>query len=122
VTPVYFLIVIAIGTHIIFAGYAVEIGLKAAIAGEFRANTIPEKKFVNDIYSHDLRKLVDAAGLTRSLAEEMRRAESDAKWATVENWKPEDRYAIATSVAAKAMVAAVDDPNDGVFKWIRSHW
>jgi HEPN domain-containing protein len=104
------------------AGYAVEIGLKAAIASQFRANTIPEKRFVNDIYSHDLRKLIEVAGLTQQLAVARQSNGFDANWATIENWRPESRYVMVGRASARAMVGAVDDPQDGVLHWIRSHW
>ena len=38
------------------AGYAVECALKAHIAGQFKENQIPDRAFVNDIYTHDLGK------------------------------------------------------------------
>jgi HEPN domain-containing protein len=104
------------------AGYAVEIGLKAAIASQFRANTIPEKRFVIDIYSHDLRKLIEVAGLTQQLAVARQSNGFDANWATIENWRPESRYVMVGRASARAMVGAVDDPQDGVLHWIRSHW
>jgi hypothetical protein len=45
------------------AGYAAELGLKAIIAGKFPANEIPDKGFVNSIYTHSLTVLVDRSGL-----------------------------------------------------------
>lgn len=45
------------------AGYAIECAIKARIAGQFRANEIPERKLINNIYTHDLSKLLELAGL-----------------------------------------------------------
>jgi HEPN domain-containing protein len=45
------------------AGYAVECGLKACIAKQFREHDFPDKKTVNESYTHDLTKLVNLAGL-----------------------------------------------------------
>ncbi len=39
------------------AGLAVELAIKASIAGKFRAGVIPDKKLVDSIYSHELAKL-----------------------------------------------------------------
>src|ERR1700761_174624 len=45
------------------AGYSVECALKACLSKTFRASKIPDKKFVNDIYVHDLKALVKHAGM-----------------------------------------------------------
>ena len=44
------------------AGYAIELGIKARIASVFQADMIPEKSFVNAVYSHKLDDLVGLAG------------------------------------------------------------
>ena len=44
-------------------GYAIELALKACIAASFQPDTIPDRGFVERIYTHDLRKLVELAGL-----------------------------------------------------------
>jgi hypothetical protein len=40
------------------AGYAVECGLKACIAGKTQRHEFPDKKIVNASYTHNLRELV----------------------------------------------------------------
>jgi len=45
------------------AGYAVELALKACVAKAFQPNAIPDKAFVNEIYTHSLEKLLSTAGL-----------------------------------------------------------
>jgi hypothetical protein len=45
------------------AGYSIELGLKVLIASKFVGNEIPDKGFVNAIYTHDLERLVLHAGL-----------------------------------------------------------
>jgi hypothetical protein len=54
------------------AGYAVELGIKACIAGLFQANVIPEKNFVNAVYSHKLDELLGLAGIKKRLQNDMR--------------------------------------------------
>ncbi len=104
------------------AGYAVEIGLKAVIAARFRADEIPDKRFINSIYNHDLRGLVDAAELSQSLVSAQRTTRFKANWLAVEKWKPDDRYAIFAKADAEAMVLAVNEERYGVLEWIRHHW
>ena len=45
------------------AGYAIECALKALIAGQFRENEIPDKSFVDKIYTHNLTALLGLSGL-----------------------------------------------------------
>ncbi len=64
------------------AGYAVEFGLKACIAKQFSTDTIPDKTFVDAIHKHELKPLVNLAGLQS----ELKRAEDNnanfaASWA-----------------------------------------
>jgi len=70
------------------SGYAVELAVKSVLAGQFAAEAIPDKKFVNDIYTQNLADLVRFAGLEPSLKEGR---QSDlqfaANWETAKNWK-----------------------------------
>jgi HEPN domain-containing protein len=44
-------------------GYAVECAFKSCIARQTRRHDFPDKNFVNDIYTHDLNKLLRLSGL-----------------------------------------------------------
>lgn len=104
-------------------GYAAEIAIKASIARVFSSETIPDKKFVNDIYSHDLDKLIRLAGLDGQLKDE--RDESPAfhaYWSTVSDWSEETRYDIIDVFRATAMRNAMMDETHGVFRWLQHHW
>lgn len=63
------------------AGYAVEIGLKACIAAQISAETIPDKAFIRNIFNHQFRVLVGLAGLAGSLKDE-----EDKDQAFAANW------------------------------------
>jgi HEPN domain-containing protein len=66
------------------AGYAVECALKAVIAAGFRANEIPDKSRVNNIYTHNLKDLLNLAGLKSSLENDMNEvSELRENWATI---------------------------------------
>jgi hypothetical protein len=105
------------------AGYAVEVGLKACIARQFTAETIPDRRFVADIHSHDLRKLVGLAGLNKELRD---KETSDlpfaANWALISEWTPEIRYQTVDQFSAQVFVQAIRDPAIGVFPWIQMYW
>lgn len=108
------------------AGYAVECALKACIAKQFRANTIPARKLVNSIYKHghDLDRLVGVAELTQTLEQE-RDASPDfeANWNVVKDWKSDRRYHLrATQRDAQDLCHAINDPIHGVLQWLHRHW
>lgn len=104
-------------------GYAAEIALKARIAGAFVSNSIPDKKLVNDIYSHDLEKLAGIAGLSIELGERRRSsAIFDGHWSTVTEWSEQARYSMIDVFQATAMRVAMIDSKDGVFGWLRERW
>ena len=44
-------------------GYAVECGLKAAVAKQIREHDFPDRQLVVDSYTHDLVKLLKLSGL-----------------------------------------------------------
>lgn len=105
------------------AGYAVEIALKACIARQIVAETIPERSFVNEIFRHELKRLVNLAGLAGELRNrELRDAAFAANWATVADWRPDIRYTSVGRSAAEGMLSAVGDAAAGVVPWIRIYW
>src|SRR5215470_18125812 len=69
------------------AGYAVELGIKARIAGLFQANVIPEKGFVNAVYSHKLDELLGLAGIKERLKDDMKDdALLSSAWGVASKW------------------------------------
>ncbi len=91
------------------AGYAIECALKALIAAQFRENEIPDRKFVNDVYTHDLGKLLGLAGLEEELTTARQRdPELDQRWSIVKNWDEKSRYSLWTAEQAAAMIDAID--------------
>jgi hypothetical protein len=105
------------------AGYAVEIGLKAIIAGEFRNDTLPDKTFANSVYTHKLEELVRLAGLASELNARKRGSpEFDSNWAVVANWSEQARYDATDAITATAMLHAVGDDQTGVLPWLKTYW
>lgn len=105
------------------AGYAVEIGLKACIAKQIVADVIPDKKFINDTYIHDLRILVKVAGLSGELKEKQGNdANFSANWAVVVEWEPEARYRGTDIHTTQVFLSAINDNASGVLPWIKMYW
>ena len=105
------------------SGYAVEIGLKACVAAQISADTIPDPDLMKNVLNHDFKKLVGLAGLQT----ELRLAESSdprfhAYWGIVSDWSPESRYENCDPMTAQLMVEAVGNSTSGVLKWIKKFW
>lgn len=105
------------------AGYAVELGIKARIAGVFQADMIPERSFVNAVYSHKLDELVGLAGIKRQLQDDMALdSVFSAAWGIASKWSETSRYEMWDQFAAASMLQAVGDVNHGVLQWLKKHW
>jgi hypothetical protein len=102
------------------AGYAIECALKAVIAADFRANEIPDPKYVRDIYTHDLSALLRLADLEQELeAEKKTKPELYQRWATVKTWSESARYEVWTEASASVILEAIDG-DEGLLGWLRN--
>lgn len=105
------------------SGYAIELGLKACIARQVRSEEIPEKGLIQNLYTHEFRKLVNLAGLARELADAQNADQQfQAFWGIAAEWSPDSRYAISDALSAQLMLTAIGEPQHGVLRWIRMHW
>jgi HEPN domain-containing protein len=106
------------------AGYAVECGLKSCIiAYLMRTDDFPEKRFSEQCWTHDLKRLVLLAGLQSALdAGTAADAELFKNWGTVADWDESSRYAFTPKAEAEQIVEAVAHFKHGVLAWIQRHW
>jgi len=107
------------------AGYSVELALKACIAKNFRADALPDKTFVKDIYDkgHDLEKLIGLAGLKIELDKEVKiNSLFKGNWGFVNNWKAEARYEFWDKINAITLYNAIADPIHGVLQWVKKYY
>lgn len=106
------------------AGYAVECALKACIAKLTKAEEFPPPRAtIEKCYSHDLSKLLDAAGLEKErIADAPVGSQRDAHWKIVFQWNESKRYERTAQVAAELLFEAINDATDGVLPWIRTRW
>jgi hypothetical protein len=105
--------------------YVVECALKACICkrtNQFDFHPSPEES--RAAWSHDFEKLIKAAGLGREF-QAARAADEDLNidWDYVgKGWSPDSRYERRTQREARALLAAVADPDHGVFSCIKRFW
>jgi len=107
-----------------FIGLAVECALKSCLAGAVREHDFPDKKFVNQMYDHDLKKLFELNGaLWATLQSEMK---ADVKlavnWSTVKDWDDTKRYDVVDELSARSLHEAATETGSGVLVWIRGKW
>jgi hypothetical protein len=101
-------------------GYAVECALKACIAKNTKRHDFPDKKLVNDSYSHNLTALVVVAGLNALLLQEMNQDPAFAfNWTTLKDWSEERRYRLNSEQEARDLYRSVTGRQHGVMQWIR---
>ena len=104
-------------------GLAIECALKAAIARRTRRHDFPpEPRLVREsIYSHDLDKLLVAAGLESTLnAAATNNPALKTNWALVKDWKVGSRY-LVSGLNGDTLYRAAAGRN-GVLGWLRQYW
>jgi hypothetical protein len=105
------------------AGYAVECALKACIAKSSKKYVFPDNKFVQKIYTHNLKDLVKLAGLDVQLpAHAPPGSALDVNLGIVYQWSEQSRYEKSTYSKAEDLLTAITDPTDGVLQWVRQNW
>jgi hypothetical protein len=105
------------------SGYAVECALKAIIARQFQADTIPDRDLIRRVFSHDPVELLRLTGAEAALVEASGIDPAfGANWDVVSLWNEQSRYEIIDEQRARALVKAVADVENGVLQWIRQLW
>jgi HEPN domain-containing protein len=105
------------------AGYAVELALKACISKLMQPNIIPDKNFIDAIYTHKINDLMSIAGLRPQFELDIKAdPQLAAYWAIVNNWSEKSRYEFWDPISAATLLQAVNDPDHGVFQWVKKHW
>lgn len=106
------------------AGYAVEHALKACIAKRTRAEEYPPNDTKGSHYTHNLKTLLNTAGLAAELDAECK-ADSAFKryWNVVTTWNEHARYSdVWQQSDVEGLVEAITEPSHGVLRWIRERW
>lgn len=106
------------------AGYAVECALKACVARRFRLHDIPDRKVVSDVYTHDVARLLDLAGLRSAFQQEAAAHPALlANWEAVKDWTETARYEPdITEQNALKLYSACTARRDGFLSWLRRRW
>lgn len=105
------------------AGYSIEMALKAVVAKQISADTIPDKNLINKVYTHNFGELRGLAGL-KSEYDQAVVADSllGSNWAICSEWSPESRYQEKSSAETHFLLVATTDSKHGVLTWIKKYW
>ena len=107
------------------AGYSVELALKACISSNFRADFLPDKKFVEKIYNkgHDLSNLIVLAGLRDDLDSEVKiNPHFLGNWGVLNEWNEESRYRLWDAINANSLYEAITHPTNGILQWLKKYY
>jgi hypothetical protein len=105
------------------AGYSVELALKACISKLFQSNVIPDKALVNATHTHNLNDLLNVSGLLPQFKNETKSNHNlAANWGIVSKWNEASRYQLWDQITAATLIQSIQDPNNGVFQWVKKYW
>lgn len=105
-------------------GYAVECALKACIAKQVREHDFPDRKLVNDSYTHDLEKLLHVSGLQAEFRTEVAiNPALEVNWTIARGWSEEARYSVRRAEEeVRNFFVAILGEQSGVFPWLKKYW
>lgn len=101
-------------------GYSAEFAIKAVIAVRMGPQEFPNKKFANDVWTHDLTKLVGFASLDPGNDQVDKRLK--VNWGIVKDWSEQSRFVMHDQVVATDFLSALSRRKYGVLPWVRQHW
>lgn len=105
-------------------GYAVECAFKARIDRQMRRFDIPDRKLINDIYTHDLNKLLSVSGLEPEYRKISKSNPNfELNWTIVKDWSEQFRYKSGiTQGQVKDLHSAVLSSKNGILPWLKKWW
>lgn len=105
-------------------GYSVECAVKACIAKQTKRFDFPDKALANDAFTHDLTKLLKAAGLWQKLDADMKKSPLLAtNWAIVKDWSETARYEpVRSEPSARDFYSACTARKTGILSWLKKYW
>jgi hypothetical protein len=105
-------------------GYVIEFAFKARICKLLKLTDYPDK--MQSYKTHNLKELVILAGLSAELTTKTtQNIQFKTYWETLINWTSEIRYRPIDSITQQTAIdtiQAVQDPQDGIFTWLKLKW
>jgi len=105
-------------------GYALECACKACIAKNIKQYDFPNKELLKNSYTHDLSKLIGAAGLKQAL-EKQEEKDGDFKlnWGIAKDWSTSTRYSyVIKRTKVEVLFNAITHDKSGILTWLKTYW
>ena len=101
-----------------------ECAVKAAIAKQTRRYDFPDKQLANQSFTHDLKSLLQTAGLWPMFESAMRtHPPLGLNWAVAKDWNEGSRYILSTSEAqTRDLYSACTARTHGLLSWLKNYW
>ena len=78
---------------------------------------------MEECYTHNLEKLLKAAGIKPALdADTAANPSFSDNWGVAKDWQETSRYEQKTQIEAQGLYDAITNNPDGVLPWIRIRW
>jgi len=105
-------------------GLGVECALKACLARAVQQYDFPDKRFINDAYTHRLENLakLDPEFWKDLDSESKVDTKLAGNWSIIFEWDDENRYEIVDELQASSLYSAATEQVTGVMDWIRRRW
>jgi len=110
------------------SGYVIEFALKARICKVLNLKDYPDSGSISRSFkTHDFDDLVKLAGLKQELENKLDQKPKDffTYWSLLTDWSVDFRYdPVGTNERQRAeeIIEALEDPDEGVFTWLKSKW
>lgn len=106
------------------AGYALECAIKACLSKQIAKHYIPEKRFIMEVYTHDLQKLIKLDGdLSSAHAERIKNDNNfEINWTIVKDWSERSRYKKYDKNQAQQLLEAITTTEGGILTWVQQYW
>jgi HEPN domain-containing protein len=104
------------------AGYAVEFALKACIAKSTERHDFPDKVRANRSHTHNVKELIDVAGLKDAHKQAVREYEFYRRREIVIHWTEESRYQNNSVDDAQSLIEAIENRKYGILQWLKKHY
>ena len=108
------------------AGYVIELALKARICKILKLDYPDTGEISKSFKTHKLDTLVKLGGLYEAFDEELSRNDAfNINWGIIILWSESFRYRPTGSSGKSdvhSLIAAIDDPDNGILTWIKERW
>jgi len=110
-----------------FCGYSIELAFKARICKLMDIESYLENGEISRSFKiHDLNHLLLLSGLKKKLEYEISiNQDFAANWSLVTNWNEGYRYrpiGATSKMVTQEFIDAVENPQNGVFTWLKTKW